>query len=44
MVQTIPSSKIASVNKMTRSLMYEPQLLGLDAQAIADIVTYLKSL
>lgn len=44
MVQTIPRSKIASVNKMTRSLMYEPQLLGLDAQAIADIVAYLKSL
>jgi putative heme-binding domain-containing protein len=44
LVQTIPRAKIASVNKMTRSLMYEPQLLGLDAQGIADIVAYLKSL
>ncbi|MEZ0274132.1 MAG: PVC-type heme-binding CxxCH protein, partial [Roseimicrobium sp.] len=44
LVQTIPRAKIAAVNKMTRSLMYEPQLLGLDAQAIADIAAYLKTL
>jgi putative heme-binding domain-containing protein len=44
LVQTIPKAKIESVKKMPRSLMYEPQLLGLDAQAIADIVVYLKTL
>ncbi len=44
LVQTIPRDRIASVTKMTRSLMYDPQMLGLDAQAVADIVAYLKSL
>lgn len=44
LMQTIPRARIASVQKMSRSLMYEPQLLGLDAQAVADIAAYLKSL
>ena len=44
LMQTIPQSKIASVKKMNRSLMYDPSLLGLDAQAVADIVAYLKTL
>ncbi len=43
-VQTVPKSRIASMNKMKISLMYEPQQLGLTPQAIADIVAYLKSL
>ena len=43
LVQTVPQAKIASVKKMERSLMYQPQQLGLTAQAIADIVAYLKS-
>jgi putative membrane-bound dehydrogenase-like protein len=44
MVQTVPQSRIASVTKMTRSLMLQPQQMGLTAQGIADIVAYLKSL
>ena len=44
LVQTIPRKRIASVKKMTKSLMYEPSQLGLTAQSIADIVAYLKKL
>ncbi|MFC5456917.1 PVC-type heme-binding CxxCH protein [Prosthecobacter fluviatilis] len=44
MVQTVPKERIASVKKMDRSLMYQPQQLGLTPQAISDIVAYLKSL
>jgi putative heme-binding domain-containing protein len=43
-LQTIPRSRIESMSQMKRSLMYEPAQLGLTAQAIADIVAYLKSL
>jgi len=43
LVQTVPRERIASVTKMERSLMYQPQMLGLTAQSIADIVAYLKS-
>ena len=43
-VQTIPRSRVASVKPLGKSLMYEPSQLGLDAQKIADIVAYLKSL
>ena len=44
LVQTVPKSRIASVTKMTRSLMYQPQMMGLTPQGVADIVAYLKSL
>jgi putative heme-binding domain-containing protein len=44
LVQTVPKARIASITKMTRSLMYQPQQLGLTPQAISDIVAYLKSL
>ncbi len=43
-IQTIPRSRIASMNKLGRSLMYDPANLGLTGQSIADIVAYLKSL
>ena len=44
MIQTVPKSRIQSVKPMTKSLMYQPQQLGLNGQTIADIVAYLKSL
>ena len=44
LVQTVPKERIASMKKMERSLMYQPQQLGLTPQAISDIVAYLKSL
>lgn len=44
LVQTVPRKRIASVTKMTQSLMYEPSQLGLTVQGIVDIVAYLKSL
>ncbi len=44
LVQTVPKERIASVKKMERSLMYQPQQLGLTPQSISDIVAYLKSL
>ena len=43
-VQTIPKSRIASRSKMKTSLMYEPTMLNLTPQSIADIVAYLKGL
>lgn len=43
-VQTIPKTRIASRTKMKTSLMYEPIMLGLTPQSIADIAAYLKSL
>ncbi len=43
MVQTVPRSRVASVAPLGRSLMYEPSQLGLNAQAIADIVAYLRT-
>ena len=43
-VQTIPRARIESMKKLTRSLMYDPANMGLNAQSIADIVAYLKSL
>ncbi|WP_395745762.1 PVC-type heme-binding CxxCH protein [Prosthecobacter sp.] len=44
LVQTVPKERIASLKKMERSLMFQPQQLGLTPQAISDIVAYLKSL
>ena len=44
LVQTVPKERISSIKKMERSLMYQPQQLGLTPQAISDIVAYLKSL
>ncbi len=43
LVQTVPRERIASEKKMTRSLMYDPANLGVNAQAIADIIAYLKT-
>ncbi len=44
LVQTVPQARIVSVKKMTRSLMYPPETIGVDARGIADIVAYLQSL
>ncbi|WP_395753431.1 PVC-type heme-binding CxxCH protein [Prosthecobacter sp.] len=44
LVQTVPKERISSMKKMERSLMYQPQQLGLTPQSISDIVAYLKSL
>ncbi len=44
-VQTVPKKRIAKTQKLKgRSLMYEPSMLSLTEQSIADIVAYLKSL
>lgn len=42
--QTIAKSRIASMKRMEKSLMYGPSNLGLSAQSIADITAYLKGL
>ncbi len=44
LVQTVPRARIESVTPLGKSLMYQPQQLGLTPQGIADIVAYLKSL
>jgi putative heme-binding domain-containing protein len=41
--QEIDEDKIKSVTPMERSLMYDPQTLGLNAQTVADVVEYLKA-
>ena len=42
--QTISKSRIASMKRMEKSLMYSPAQLGLTPQAIADITAHLKGL
>jgi hypothetical protein len=44
LVQTIPGSRVAKVEPLGRSLMFDPANLGLNAQGIADIAAYLRSL
>ena len=44
LVQSVPKSRIASLKPLSRSLMYDPAMLNLTPQSIADIVAYLKSL
>jgi putative membrane-bound dehydrogenase-like protein len=41
--QEIDEDKIKSVTKLERSLMFPPEVLGLTAESIADIVAYLQS-
>ena len=43
MVQKVAREQVKSSTKLTRSLMPSPEMLGLDAQKISDIVTYLQS-
>jgi hypothetical protein len=44
LTQMIPKSRVESVRGLNRSLMLSVEQLGLDAQAAADILAYLKSL
>jgi hypothetical protein len=39
-----PREKVKSTEKLNRSLMYDPEQMGLSGQSIADIVAYHKSL
>lgn len=41
--QEIDEDRIKSITKLDRSLMFPPEVLGLNAQTVADIVAYLKS-
>ncbi|GBL27361.1 hypothetical protein EMGBS8_13090 [Verrucomicrobiota bacterium] len=43
-IQTIPADRIKSVEKLEKSLMYTPAMLGLTDQSVADLTAYLKSL
>jgi putative membrane-bound dehydrogenase-like protein len=43
LVQTIPKSKVKEIKKFDRSLMMPAEMMGLDHQALADIVAYLAS-
>ncbi|MFK7741328.1 MAG: PVC-type heme-binding CxxCH protein [Planctomycetota bacterium] len=43
-VQMIPKERVRSIRALQRSLMWEPQTLGLDAQGTADLVAYLQSI
>jgi putative heme-binding domain-containing protein len=39
--QLVPKDRISGQSKMTRSLMMSGQLLGLNAQEVADVAAYL---
>jgi putative heme-binding domain-containing protein len=41
--QMIPAGKIKSRQRLNRSLMLSSEQLGLNAQAVADLVAYLKT-
>lgn len=41
--QTVPKSKIKRIRRLDGSLMFSADMLGLDAQTLADIVAYLQS-
>jgi putative heme-binding domain-containing protein len=43
MLQTIPKSKVKKIEKLKHSLMFTPEMMGLDHQALADIAAYLAS-
>ncbi len=42
--QLIPADRVAKKTRLNRSLMLSAEQLGMDAQAVADIVAYLKGL
>ena len=39
LLQLIPKPRVKKIERMRRSLMWPPQLLGLDAQGLADLVS-----
>ena len=43
-LQMIPKSRVKKIHRLPKSLMWPSQLNGLDAQGIADLIAYLKSL
>lgn len=43
-LQMIPNDWVEKIRLMRKSLMWPSQLNGLDAQGIADLIAYLKSL
>ncbi|MBT5925510.1 MAG: c-type cytochrome [Verrucomicrobia bacterium] len=43
-MQMIPKNKVESVRGLRRSLMLSAEQLGMDAQALADVLAYMKSL
>ncbi|MGC6486367.1 MAG: dehydrogenase, partial [Planctomycetota bacterium] len=42
LLQLIPKERVQKIHRMRRSLMWPPQLLGLDAQGLADLVAWLQ--
>ena len=43
LLQTIPKKKVKEIKKLKHSLMFPPEMMGLDHQALADIAAYLAS-
>jgi putative heme-binding domain-containing protein len=42
LLQMIPKNRVQKIHRMRRSLMWPPQLLGLDAQGLADLVAWMQ--
>ena len=43
LLQLIPKPRVKKIERMRRSLMWSPQLLGLDAQGLADLVAWMQA-
>ena len=43
-MQMIPKDRVESIRGLQRSLMLSGEQLGMDAQALADVLAYLKTL
>ena len=43
-MQMIPKDRVESIRGLQRSLMLSGEQLGMDAQALADLLAYLKTL
>lgn len=44
LLQLIPKPRVKKIERMRRSLMWPPQLLGLDAQGLADLVAWMQEM
>lgn len=44
LLQMIPKKRVKRIRRLRKSLMWPSQLNGLDAQGVADLIAYLKSL
>ena len=42
LMQLVPKSRVKKIHRLEGSLMWPPQMYGLDAQGLADLVAWLR--